>query len=237
MSKDIKLKQVVGIVRCSGKDGDSTLERQEALIRDYCQHNKLAPPTILIDRHKSGFKASRKALVELKNLISRDQVSDVIFVSLDRLIRNVRVGLELVDLFQSKNIQFISLTENLAVKDAASKFQLQMYLSMAENFRNQISDKMRTMIKYKRENNLKCAGHTPYGYDAVNGKLIPNLPEQSVIDEMIRLRDIENLSYSKIAQVLTDKKYPTRTNRANWDGRTIQNIIKRELAKQANKAA
>ena len=82
------------------------------------------------------------------------------------------------------------------------------YLALHKRHHERITD----ALAERKENSLKTGGDVPYGYrlDSDGETLIEDEAEQAVIVEAVRLRDVEELSYRKIAQALLRKKMRPR---------------------------
>lgn len=229
MSKQEKL--VIGLVRTSGRSRDEdkeSINRQTQQLKDYCKAQDLAPPKVLTDYATSGASANRKSIVELRQLVKDGQVSHVIFCSLDRLVRNVRVGLELVELFNKHNVIMVSLSENIDTSSSSGKFILNIWLSLAQMYSDILKEKMTNYVTFKKQKQEKVGRYLQYGYElGSNGKtLIPNDHEQQTIELIVDLKLAGN-SYSKISDELLARSIPTRTGKEKWSTSTIKNIFDR----------
>ena len=73
-------------------------------------------------------------------------------------------------------------------------------------------ERITNALAERKEDGLKTGGDVPYGYrlDSDGETLIEDDAEQAVIAEAVRLRDVEELSYRKIAQALLRKKMRPR---------------------------
>ena len=73
-------------------------------------------------------------------------------------------------------------------------------------------ERITNALAERKEDGLKTGGDVPYGYrlDSDGETLIEDEAEQAVIAEAVRLRNVEELSYRKIAQELLRKKMRPR---------------------------
>lgn len=68
----------------------------------------------------------------------------------------------------------------------------------------------------------------PYGYDLKQAKLVRNEEEMKIISLMKEWREVQGLSFDKIATNLNSLNLPTK-RRALWQGRVVQRILQREV--------
>jgi hypothetical protein len=82
------------------------------------------------------------------------------------------------------------------------------YVELHKRHHERIADALADL----KEDGKKTGGDVPYGYrlDRDGETLIEDEAEQAVIAEAVRLRDVEELSYRKIAQALLRKKMRPR---------------------------
>ena len=90
---------------------------------------------IFIDK-QSGKNAERK---ELKRMLSVCRKGDVVYCeSISRIARNTKYLLNIVDLLNKKEVDFISLKENIDTSTPQGKFMLTVFGAMAEMERESI---------------------------------------------------------------------------------------------------
>ena len=68
-------------------------------------------------------------------------------------------------------------------------------------------------------------GHAPYGFVSINGQLIEDPKEQSIIQKILKLRSAE-MSLSDIARKLNELRIKPRSSKA-WDHSTVRSILNR----------
>ena len=68
-------------------------------------------------------------------------------------------------------------------------------------------------------------GHAPYGFASINGKLVEDPKEQSIVQKILKLRSTD-MSLSDIARKLNAVKIKPRTSKA-WDHSTVRSILNR----------
>src|SRR5260370_2125421 len=100
-------------------------------------------PAVYVDEGISGTKdpADRPALATLLADIHAGQVNAVIVLSLDRLGRQVRMVLDLVEVFRRAKVELVSCKESLDTATPPGKFLLVMFPALAELDRDLISER------------------------------------------------------------------------------------------------
>ena len=88
-----------------------------------------------------------------------------------------------------------------------------------------IRTKRQTIKGEKLGKDFKCAGHPPFGYAYLDGKLIVDPNEQLIIRKILKLRQ-SGMSLRAIADELNYQKVSTRTGKA-WYLSFVKTIIDR----------
>ena len=99
--------------------------------------------TEFMDRGASGARESRPALDELVKAARRRRVDVLVLWALDRLGRNMKHLVMLLDDFTSLGVQFVSLREGLDKSSAAGRLQLHILSALAAFERERLSDGFR----------------------------------------------------------------------------------------------
>ena len=138
-------------IRCS------TEEQNEE--RQILNAKEVNADKLFIDK-ASGKNIDRKAFKEMINFIREGDT--VICSDISRLARNTRDLLNIIDDFSKKNVEFISLKENIDTSTPQGKFMLTVFGAMAELERESILQRQREGIaiakaqgKYKGRQRIK----------------------------------------------------------------------------------
>ena len=220
----------VGYVRVStdeqARDGVS-LEAQQARIRAYAEAKDLTLAEILSDQGYSGKDFNRPALQELLGRCKRGEVGAVIVLKLDRLTRQTRHLLRVVeDVFIARNIELHSVSESLDTSTPHGRFVLTLFGGLAQMERELIAERTRTALAYKRQQ-CQPTSHAPLGFRA-NGKRHRMLP---VPEELEVVREIFTLwrrgsSLAAIARKLEAENVPTKRG-GRWQPATVRRVVQR----------
>ncbi|QNQ45179.1 recombinase family protein [Staphylococcus warneri] len=198
--------------------GYSIHEQRKKLV-SYCEINDWNEYEVYTDAGISGGSLKRPALQKL--LDSLDKFDLVLVYKLDRLTRNVRDLLEMLETFESKNVSFKSATEVFNTTTAIGKLFITIVGAMAEWERETIRERSLFGSRAAVESG-KYIREEPFFYDNVDGKLVPN--EHVKYINYIVDKFKEGLSANEIARLLNGKKKPPKIK--NWNRQTIIRLMK-----------
>jgi site-specific DNA recombinase len=220
--------KVIGYIRVSTggqvEDGVS-LDAQEAKVRAWADLNGADEVVIFRDEGLSGKRYdNRPGLVEGLNIA--DKGDALVVYSLSRLSRSTRDTLEIADALAKKDADLVSLSEKIDTTTAAGKMVFRMLAVLAEFERDQVADRTRFALAYKRENGEKTGGDVPFGYRVRKGKLYPHAAEQKIV-KRIRELDAAGESLRGICRQLEAEGLRPRAGSGSWHPQAIQRIIKR----------
>ena len=217
--------RVIGYVRVStdeqAKEGIS-LEAQEEKIRAYCLVKSWELLEVVKDEGVSAKNLERPGIKRVLEKVNKKEIDILVVFKLDRLTRSVKDLNFLIELFEKKGISLVSISENLDATTATGRLMLNLLASVSQWEREVIGERTKTVMRYLKENN-RVYSRPLFGFDVVDGKLIPNLQEQRVIEEMKQLRE-QGLSYNRIAEYLRQKGVPTKRG-GRWDASTVKKIL------------
>jgi putative DNA-invertase from lambdoid prophage Rac len=70
---------------------------------------------------------------------------------------------------------------------------------VAENERDRIRERIRDVKRHLASQGVYGGGNKPFGYDVVDGRLVPNMAEQKALANMRKLR-AAGMSFQKIGE-------------------------------------
>lgn len=207
VSLAVQEEKILAYARLAFEDGDLCIKRDVESGKDL--------------RHREG-------MMEIIAMIQRGQVSDLVILRLDRLTRNIKDLLNLVDLFEKKDVTLHSLHERIDTKTATGKFFLTILGALAQMEREMISERTKLALQYKKKMGQRT-GEVPFGYAVgADGKtLIPIQQEQTVLNRIKGYRE-DGLSYERIAKVLNENGIRTKTGRKKWYGSSVHSILEHQ---------
>jgi DNA invertase Pin-like site-specific DNA recombinase len=168
--------------RVSTSNGSQTCENQLLELRRYCDARGWTA-TEFVDQGVSGAKDRRPALDEMLKAAKRRKFDVLVCWRLDRLGRNLRHLILLLDELQSLGVSFVSLAEGIDATTPAGKLQLHILGAVAEFERGRIQERVKAGLARAK----------------AQGKRLGR-PERQVAEEL--LAPVRGLSVRKAAERL-----------------------------------
>ncbi|MDM6699288.1 recombinase family protein, partial [Staphylococcus aureus] len=202
-----------------------SIEEQERKLRAYSDINDWKIHKVYTDAGYSGAKKDRPALQEMLNEI--DNFDLVLVYKLDRLTRSVKDLLEILELFENKNVLFRSATEVYDTTSAMGRLFVTLVGAMAEWERTTIQE--RTAMG-RRASARKGLAKTvpPFYYDRVNDKFVPN--EYKKVLRFAVEEAKKGTSLREITIKLNNSKYKAPLGK-NWHRSVIGNALTSPVAR------
>ena len=217
--------KAVGYVRVSTDEQAKSglgLEAQIAKIKAYAELFDIELTEIIMDEGISGKTLERDGLKRAIKMLKEKKAEGMVIAKLDRLTRNVADLGTLVSTVFDK-AELYSVSEQINTKNAAGRLVLNVLVSVAQWERETICERTKDALQAKKARGEKTGGNIPFGFDEVNGKLIRNEEEQSIISEIKSLKN-KGLSLRKIAEALNGRGIATKNGKA-WTAVQIQRIV------------
>ena len=101
-------------------------------VKDYCKKNNIEIFKEYKDIGQSGSKESRPAFDDLLKDMRKLKFDCIIVYKLDRIGRSLSHLVKLFEEFKSKDVEFISVTQDINTKTPNGKLQLGMLMVLAE---------------------------------------------------------------------------------------------------------
>lgn len=119
----------------------------------------------------------------------------------------------------------VSLTEQIDTTTAAGKMMFQMLSVLAEFERNLVAERTTNALQHKKRSGQKYTNQTPYGFEAIEGRLVEVKQEAEVVAEIQAARS-SGSTLQAIADNLNGRGIPTKTGKT-WAPATIHLLLKR----------
>lgn len=162
--------------RTSTQNQVTGLESQIRALEAYCASNQITDFVIYKDEGVSGSKAHRPGLDKMMTAINQEQISSVIVFSFSRFARSTKHLLTALEVFNSKSIGFVSLSEKIDTATTTGKFVFSILASVAELERTLIQERVRNGLVNARAKG-KTLGRPK---QAINLDLIKHLHQQNM---------------------------------------------------------
>lgn len=162
---------------------DAQREACEAYILSQRHEGWTLLPNDYSDGGFTGANTERPALQRMLEDIRSGKVDVVVTYKVDRLSRSLLDFAKLMELFEVRDVSFVSVTQNFSTTTAIGKLTLNILMSFAEFERAIISERVRDKIAGAKRKG-KYTGGTPllgYDPDPLTHKLIVNDDEAKTI--------------------------------------------------------
>lgn len=212
-------------VSSNGQQENTSLEYQMSKIKAYCE---LTGHTLAAEFHEvqsaSGAK-TRHFLREALELVLTGTADGIICMSLDRLARSTIEGLRIIAELERAGRQFVVLDLDLDTNTPIGRCVLTVLLSFAQLERDTIAERCRAGRKAIAEAGGYYAGRPPYGWNAVDGKLVINELELTVRRLILRWH-ASGMGGTAIARELNRHAIPAK-NGGLWLPDVVRKILRR----------
>lgn len=230
------MKQAIGYIRVStekqANEGVS-LEAQEAKIVTWCKANGYELVKVYVDAGISGALPmdSRNGLSDALVTLKKCKADALVVVKRDRLSRdNIEAGL--IDRECAKLKAKVMATDGNNGDAPEDMLMRGMFDLFATYERLVIKMRTRAALQHKKRTNQKYCNQTPYGFEAIEGRLVEVKQEAEVVAE-IRAARSSGSTLQAIADSLNGRGIPTKTGKT-WAPATIHLLLKRSSLVSAN---
>ena len=218
--------KAIGYIRVSTQgqveDGVS-LDAQEAKVRAWADLNGASEVVIFRDEGISGKRSdNRPGLQSALDMVGKGDA--LIVYSLSRLSRSTKDTIILSEILLKKEADLVSLSERIDTTTAAGKMVFRMLAVLSEFERDQISDRTRFALAFKKANNEKTGGKVPFGFRLDGGRLVEDAAEQKAIRLIRDLRD-KGYTLRAVCRELEAEGYQTKTGNRTWHPQVVKQII------------
>ena len=167
-----------GYARVSTQKQDLEIQ-VEQLKRENCK--------IIYQEKVTGTKAERP---ELKKALAKLETNDTLVITkLDRLARNTKEGIEIIDDLFERNVKIHVLNVGLLENTTMGRFFLQAMLAVAEMERNMIIERVQEGLELaKKRNNIKLG--RPHKFNSEQIRLALSLTRDYSLNQVARMTGI-----------------------------------------------
>lgn len=145
-----------------------SLEAQEADLKAYAERNGMKIAGIYTDAGKSASKKplKREALQELLKDVQAGKVDIILFIKLDRWSRNMADYCDMERVLRKYGVDWKTTQEEYDTTTPNGRFAIHIMVAKAENEAAVTSERVKFVLKNKRENGEACFGgsYKPLGY-------------------------------------------------------------------------
>lgn len=219
--------RVLGYVRVSSvvqRDKGNSIKMQMKKVEEYCSLNDFELVDVFRDEGISGMSVDKRdGYKSMLNFLKVNEVEGIVVWSLSRLGRRLKDVIDFMDVLKQQNIKFYSVKEGLSNDDNVGGLIMNILGSINEFEVNVIRERI-TAVKRDKKERGEVYGRLVYGYDNVDGKMVVNQFERSVIKRIKNLRS-RGYSWNKISIRLNDDGIKTKEGN-KWYMSSVYNMMK-----------
>ena len=205
------------------KEGFS-LDAQLDKLKSYCKARDWDIGGEYVDDGYSGRYIRRRPAYKTM-MQEMDKWDTILVIKMDRIHRNSKNFMLMMEDLKKHNKEFVSMTESLDTSTAMGRFVMDIIQRIAQLESEQIGERVYAGMEQKAKTNSGMLGfNIPLGYDYINGKLVKNQNEANVIKDIYSWYS-EGKSMGKIVKMLNSTKIPTKKG-GLWAKKTISKILK-----------
>lgn len=202
-----------------------SLDAQRDRLLAYCaaQEWPVEPEHIYVDAGVSGKSTDRPAFQAMLTAAQEGRVGRVVALKLDRIARNVRDFLGLVDGFKALGCELVLLKEGFDTGTPHGKFALTMFAAMAELEAATITERVLSGKRQKASTGGYNGSRTPYGY-TYDGERFTIEPEAAQVVRAIFEGYTHGESLKGAAARLNGAGVPTARG-GQWYASTVRYVV------------
>lgn len=223
------MQKAIGYIRVStqGQAAEGvSLDAQRAKIAAWCTANDYELVAVFEDAGISG--ASMKGRAGLESALqATGRGMALIAYSISRLARSTGDMIDIAERLKKRGADLVSLTERIDTTSAAGHMVFQMLAVLAEFERRQIGERTKMALAHKRAVG-EVYSRTPFGFEAVDGRLVEVKHETEIVGDILRMREAGQ-SLGAIAATLNAQGIEGKCG-GRWYASTVRYLIHRQAA-------
>jgi site-specific DNA recombinase len=222
------MNKAIGYIRVSteqqAEEGVS-LAAQKAKIAAWCLANDYELVEVFVDAGISGkSRKNRKGLEQALSEIKKDMA--MVVYSFSRLARSSIDLLTISNELTSKKADLVSLAEKIDTTSASGKLFFTIMAGMAQFERDVIAERTKSAMSHKKSVG-DVYSPTPFGFQAIDGKLQQVESEALVVSEILAMRS-SGTTLSAIADSLNNRGIEGKRG-GKWFSSTVRYLIQRQV--------
>ena len=206
-------------------DEGYSLDAQAKRLGAYCEAQGWTVDArhIFVDAGVSGKSTDRAAFQAMMAAASSGEINRIVVMKLDRLARNVRDFLAVVDQLTQVGCGLVLIKESFDTSTPHGKFALTMFAAMAELEIATIAERMDSGRQQKASQGGYNGAQCPLGYEYTNG-VFNVIPAQAETVRVVFNRFVAGDSMASIARGLNEMGATTAKGGA-WYTSTVRYLL------------
>jgi DNA invertase Pin-like site-specific DNA recombinase len=196
-------------------------EACEAYVLSQAGEGWVTMPTVYDDGGYSGGSMDRPGLTQLLGDIAAGKIDIVVVYKVDRLTRSLSDFARIVEIFDQREVSFVSVTQAFNTTSSMGRLTLNVLLSFAQFEREVTGERIRDKIAASKARGLWMGGAVPLGYDLPadpqDRVLVVNPAEAEIVRHIFRryleLGSVRALAAELRGSGVTSKQRTTRKGR------------------------
>ena len=136
-------------------------------------------------------------------------IDTVVVYKVDRLTRSLTDFAKIIEVFDSKGVSFVSVTQQFNTTTSMGRLTLNVLLSFAQFEREVTGERIRDKIAASKKKGMWMGGVAPLGYEVKDRQLIINPQEAKVVQEIFN-QYLRLQSVAALKQYLDQRKLRTK---------------------------
>ena len=203
------------------KEGFS-LDAQMEKLQAYCSARGWEIAGKYVDNGYSGRDTNRPAYRKMMEDI--DGWDALLVMKMDRIHRNSKNFMTMMELLNEKDKEFVSMTESLDTSTAMGRFVMDIIQRIAQLESEQIGERVYVGMRQKAKDGKGMLGSpAPYGYEYRDGHFVEVAEEIDVVRKIYAMY-LNGKSLGDITSWLEGEGIKTK-KRGKWDKKTVARIL------------
>jgi len=203
------------------KEGFS-LDSQLEKLRSYCKARGWEIEGEYVDDGYSGRDIRRPAYQKMMEDIDRWDI--LLVMKMDRIHRNSKNFMLMMEELRKKGKEFVSMTESLDTSTAMGRFVMDIIQRIAQLESEQIGERVYDGMRQKARQGAGLLGSPPpYGYAYEDGKLVIVKDEADAVKKMYEMY-VEGHSLKEIENWLNEERIKAKKG-GKWGKKTVARIL------------
>ena len=165
---------------------DAQREACEAFIASQKHEGWTILPDMYDDGGYSGGTIERPAFQRLLRDVGDGKIDVVVVYKVDRLTRSLSDFAKIVEIFDKRNVSFVSVTQQFNTTTSMGRLTLNILLSFAQFEREVTGERIRDKIAASKKKGMWMGGLPSLGYDIKDKRLVINQAEAKTVRHIFR---------------------------------------------------